>query len=60
MKKVEYFTIVNHKNLLVVYSDGSTSVIDLCLLFGLEMQENKEEPNDWEEVLLWNVIQKKC
>ena len=46
MKKVEYFTIVNHKNLLVVYSDGSTSVIDLCLLFGLEMQENKEEPND--------------
>lgn len=43
MKKVEYFTIINDKDLLIVYENGQSSVLDLCLLFNLELKENKEK-----------------
>ena len=43
MKQVQYFTIAHRKELLIVYKDGSSAVIDLCAIFGLEMVEEEDD-----------------
>ena len=64
--KVAYFTVCNDTQLFIAYENGSSTLIDLCLLLGLEMSKDRTAKSVYEmtfkqykEYLYKNRITKK-